>query len=654
VIFTEEFARFANLLSEPMLLVSSRGRLWAANHVAKHEFLTGRHVAGDDMLAELVEDAPEKILGYLKLCSRSSHPLPGSLSFRHAPAMIECRCSGVSFRARDTDGDPLVLLRFVSKATSVNNFVALNRRIAQLSNEVALRLQAQRAALEQGELLRVTLASIGDAVITTDSRGDITFMNPVAEAHTQCPLELALGCPIEEVFVIRDEEHGRPVDNPVRRVLREGRIVALANHTVLVSRLGVILPIEDTAAPIKVSNGELLGVVLVFHEVAARRRLERNLIKQAEALREADRRKDEFLATLAHELRNPLAALTAASHLLAKSSQKPHLAELARDALQRQVAHMAHLLDALLDVARITHGRVHLTKEYICLQTCIDAALETINPLLATKPHELRVELPQESPRLHADRVRVTQILVNLLTNAIKYTAAGGRVRLRVEVEGAEVVISVQDTGIGIPPEELDRVFEMFSQAQAAMHRSDGGLGIGLSLVRSLVQLHGGTVYAHSAGIGQGSEFIVRLPLALDQDAMTGTDQQKVAPPAQARARRILIADDNEDGAIAWAALLELVGHSVRVAHDGRKALEIAETFDPEVAIIDIGMPEMNGIDVARVLRSNDSGRRMLLIAVSGWGQPQDKQLALDAGFDFHLTKPAGVEAIEALLAAMP
>ncbi|MBM0104999.1 response regulator [Steroidobacter sp. S1-65] len=547
-----------------------------------------------------------------------------------------------------------MLLRFVSKATSVNNFVALNQRIAQLSNEVALRRQAQRAALEQGELLRVTLASIGDAVITTDIRGNITFMNPIAEAHTQCPLGLALGRPIEEVFVIRDEEHGKPVDNPVRRVLREGRIVALANHTVLVSRLGEILPIEDTAAPIKVSNGELLGVVLVFHEVAARRRLERDLIRQAEALREADRRKDEFLATLAHELRNPLAALSAASHLLAKSSQKPHLAELARDALQRQVAHMAHLLDALLDVARITHGRVHLTKEYIPLQTCIDAALETIKPLLATRPHELSVELPQVSPRVHADRVRVTQILVNLLTNAIKYTDAVGRVRLRVETVGSEVVISVQDTGIGIPPEDLDRVFEMFSQTRPAMHRSDGGLGIGLSLVRSLVQMHGGSVRAHSAGIGQGSEFVVRLPLALDQAATAGPDHRNSAEPKRTSARRILIADDNEDGAITWAALLELVGHSVRVAHNGRKALEIAETFAPEVAMIDIGMPEMNGIEVARALRSNASGRRMVLIAVSGWGQPQDKQLALDAGFDFHLTKPVELEAIEALLASMP
>jgi signal transduction histidine kinase/CheY-like chemotaxis protein len=366
-------------------------------------------------------------------------------------------------------------------------------------------------------------------------------------------------------------------------------------------------------------------------------------------LEEADRRKDEFLATLSHELRNPLAPIRNAAEVMAAPNLSEDKLLWARRVIQRQVKHMAWLLDDLLDVARITQGKLQLKRDLVTLPGIVDTAVETARPLLESRNHKLQVKLPAEQVVLDADALRVSQILANLLTNAAKYTDPGGRIELRAEIEGELLRMSVKDNGIGIPGKALPELFTLFSQVEASAARSEGGLGIGLALVKGLVELHGGTVAADSAGSGQGSEFIVHLPLvppSLAASAKLVPDK----PSVRAVGRRVLIADDNRDAADSLATLLQLSGHEVRVAYGGAAALSLAQTFRPEFALLDIGMPDLNGYRVAEALRAEPWGAAPYLVALTGWGQDEEKRKALAAGFDAHLTKPIELEQLTRLL----
>jgi len=365
------------------------------------------------------------------------------------------------------------------------------------------------------------------------------------------------------------------------------------------------------------------------------------------ALREADRRKDVFLATLAHELRNPLAPIRNAAQMLASPQLGSEQLQWARSVIQRQVKHMALLLDDLLDVARITQGKLELKKQQLSLNSVVDSAVEAARPLLDRKSHRFSVTLPSEPITLDADPLRLSQVLSNLLTNAAKYTDAGGHIGLSGRIEDGGLCLSIKDNGIGIPAESLSGIFTIFFQVEDAAARSEGGLGIGLALVNGLIELHGGSVEAKSEGLGRGSEFIVRLPIVNpDLVAIPMTDGTSAAPIG----RRILVADDNQDAADSLAMILELDGHDVRVAHDGRAALSVAQTFHPDVALLDIGMPQLNGYDVARALRQEPWGAGIILIALTGWGQESDRQKAVVDGFDHHLTKPIDPDALESLM----
>ncbi len=367
-------------------------------------------------------------------------------------------------------------------------------------------------------------------------------------------------------------------------------------------------------------------------------------------LENANKRKDEFLATLAHELRNPLAALSSAAQLLIRAEQKPAIAAVARDALTRQVDQMARLLDDLLDLARITHGRVHLRKSILSLDEAVDAAVETSRPIYEAKHHSLAVERSPEPIWVDADRVRLAQIFTNLLTNAAKYTDSGGTIVISIRRVEDCARIAVKDNGIGLSAEALPRVFDMFSQSTPALERSEGGLGIGLALVKGLVELHGGRVSARSEGIGRGSEFSVELPLVIKElEQAPRPAGGSSSDHARISGCKILIADDNKDTAQSWATLLELEGCETRIAFSGVQALQIAADFRPHVALLDIGMPEVNGYDAARRLRST-LGDSVLLVAVTGWGQEQDKQAAREAGFDAHFTKPINLQQIIELI----
>ena len=495
---------------------------------------------------------------------------------------------------------------------------------------------------EQRAWFEVTLSSIGDAVITTDIRGHVTFINPIGEAMTGWALADAMGLPLERIFNIVNEQTRQPVANPVAKVLQEGIIVGLANHTVLIAKDGTEVAIEDSAAPIRDASGAVSGAVMVFHDVTARRRAET-------ALREADRRKDEFIATLAHELRNPLAPIRQAALISKAPGATEAQKRWSHDVIDRQVQYMSLLLDDLLDISRVTRGTLVLRMQPTELASAVNVAIETARPMIDAKRHVLSIELPHEPVQFTADPLRVAQVLSNLLTNAAKYTDPEGQIRLLASCEADQLVIRVADSGVGITTDNLPRIFQMFSQVHPTMDRSEGGLGIGLALAKGLVELHGGTIEASSGGLGHGSEFIVRLPRRVSSRSRE-LKADTTAVAARITRRRVLVADDNRDSAETLAMLLRVEGHEVMIAHDGAAALAAFGGFAPDIVLLDIGMPGPNGYEVARQIRQGRPGAGVKLIAITGWGQEGDKERAFAAGFDHHLTKPVDTRQLSELL----
>ncbi|WP_322094390.1 response regulator [Paraburkholderia bannensis] len=383
-------------------------------------------------------------------------------------------------------------------------------------------------------------------------------------------------------------------------------------------------------------------------ELVANVRALLRLYAAEKALRDADRRKDHFLATLAHELRNPLAPIRNAIELLDPRHGASDAGRAdARLIASRQVEHLGRLVDDLLDVSRISHGKIALQMTTLDLRQIVELAVETSRPALDAKQQQLSVTLTPGPCHVVGDAIRVAQIISNLLSNSAKYTAIGGAVTLRLEAGSDEVAISVRDNGIGIAPDELPYVFELFMQSRDAVKRADGGLGIGLALVQELAELHGGSVSAYSEGLGKGSEFVVRLPVVrAPQTDNASTENNNMDNETTSRKRRVLIADDNVDSATSLLMLLELEGHDVRVAHDGPSALAIAESFLPHVAILDIGLPGMDGHALAKAMRALPATARTQLIALTGYGQERDRQATTEAGFDRHLVKPAPFDEI--------
>ena len=401
------------------------------------------------------------------------------------------------------------------------------------------------------------------------------------------------------------------------------------------------------ANPISDETGTLIGAVNVLVDISDRKRAE-------DALKEADRSKNEFLATLAHELRNPLAPIRAAVKILQLKAKPTPESQSALDVIDRQTRQMTRLIDDLLDIARITSNKLELRKERIELRNVLNAAVETSQPLIEQRGHELILEVSDKPIYLDGDLVRLAQVVSNLLNNAAKYTERGGRIWLTAAKEESNAVVSVRDTGMGITPEVLPRIFEMFTQAERAISGSPGGLGIGLTLVRRLVQMHGGTITVRSDGPGKGSEFIIALPMFDQLPAeVESVKPAREALPHKTAPARILVVDDNHDSADSLGLLLELVGNEVRVVHDGQTAVDVANEFKPRVVLLDIGLPTLNGYDAARKIREQPWGKQAVIIAVTGWGEDVDRQRSKQAGFDHHLVKPVDLDALTALLASL-
>jgi len=637
---------------------------------------------------------------------------------------------------------------------------------------------AEARAHQRRELFRVTLRSIGDAVITTDTRGCITDLNEVAESLTGWSHHDAIGQSLDRVFNIVNEVTSKPVENPAIRALREGIVVGLANHTLLIKKDGTECPIDDSAAPIRNEFGFVSGCVLIFRDVTAqrlnernkasqlltarllasivessndaiiskaldgtiqswnaaaetlfgytseqavgkhvsliipperiaeedkiiarlkeghriehfetervrsdghhitvsltisplkddsgnvigaskiardvtqRKRLEDNLRKLAADLAETDRRKNEFLATLAHELRNPLAPISNMIEVVKRAGDNGELLKQAHETIERQLAQMVRLVDDLLDLNRITHDRLELRRSEVDLATVIEQAVEVARPLIDAAGQKLTIDLPDDAIYLNADQARLAQVFGNLLNNSCKYTRPNGAISLSARRNGNdEVLVSVRDNGAGIPPDKVDSIFDMFMQVDRSSDRSQSGLGIGLTLVKRLVEMHGGSIEVHSDGEEQGSEFVVHLPI-ISKPAVVSAPVSHVAPESSAQ-RRILIVDDNRDSADSLAMLFEITGNQTYLAHDGVEALESIEKYHPEVVLLDIGLPKLDGHEVCRRVREQPWGKDIRIIALTGWGQEDDRRKSEEAGFNGHLVKPVDYDKLLALL----
>ncbi len=632
--------------------------------------------------------------------------------------------------------------------------------------KVSLRRQVeeQRRELERNRnQLRVTLASIGDGVIATDVEARVTFLNPEAERLTGWRSDQAEGKPLEDVFAIVSEETRKQAENPALRSLREGTIVGLANHTVLLARDGVERPIDDSAAPIRDERGEVFGAVLVFRDVTERRQTEQSLLLQSRVLdsmtegvivsdddgvifytnpaedrmfgyergellgkpvgiRDAgspeenerrrkeiqahlkqhgswagewrnrrkdgstfvsycrlstllvgdrlcsvcvqedaterkrledelqqrvnelaltDKRKDEFLAMLAHELRNPLAPIMNSLHILRLKHSDWKAVDQVRVMMERQVGHLTRLVDDLLDVSRITQGKVTLKLERLDLARLARESVTDHQTQFAGGKVTLTADLPDTPVWVTGDATRLTQIIDNFLNNSLKFTNPGGQVVVSIRTAEGRARLAVRDNGIGIEPGVLPTIFDVFAQADKSLDRTRGGLGLGLAIVKGLIELHGGSVAARSEGLGRGTEMIVSLPLEQELPALAPADRPRRGP---GRHRRVLIIEDNRDSAESLRMLLEVSGYEVRIASTGTEGVRAATEWQPDTVVCDIGLPELDGFAVARQLRSNPATASVRLIAVTGYGREEDVAHARVAGFDDHLVKPADPE----------
>ena len=498
---------------------------------------------------------------------------------------------------------------------------------------------AEARAQVAARQLETTFRAINDGVCLLDATGCILRCNPA--------MATLLGRPEKDVL-------GQRFSEVVRQTLGLADFPPLADTAFQGPRRALELNAGTrwyrvATDPVWDHTGRLTGAVHVLTDITVRKQLDAELQRQAIELADANRAKDEFLAMLGHELRNPLAPiLNAVGVMRAAGSPEPLLSR-SRDTIERQVHHMARLVDDLLDVSRITRGTIELRHGTVDLAQLARQVAQNTRPLMESHGHTFEVSIPEEAIWLRADATRLEQVFANLLTNAAKYTPDGGEIRLTCWIEDDEAVVRVQDSGRGIPPEMLPRVFELFTQVSPTIDRAQGGLGLGLTLVRRLVEMHGGEVTAYSAGLGQGAEFVVRLPLASPRQSGALPDHRvpTAGPPPS---KRILIVEDNVDSRETLRDLLELWGHEVAVAPDGDAGFAAFSANPPDVALIDIGLPGLSGYDLTRQIRSAGVSAPLRLVALTGYGQPEDRRRALEAGFDDHLVKPLDPEKLRQLL----
>jgi PAS domain S-box-containing protein len=576
--------------------------------------------------------------------------------FKAVQASDESR-NPTQYRVRNAEGvhvwvedRPLIVRDDAGTVTrmvgSTVNIEARRRADGEIAASLTQARQAQASAEElrerieqQARLFDAALSSIHDYVYIFDAKGRFVYANRLLLNLWGLGAEQALGRTMAQLGYSEDVQ-ARLLED-IQAVLATGRpTTSLTTYT---SATGAQGSFENVLAPVLDAGGAVTMVAGASRDVTERMRMER-------ALKDSDRRKDEFIATLAHELRNPLAPIRYAVELLRGTAAMPRGAVTAIDMIDRHVRQLTRLVDDLLDVSRISTGKIVLKKEPLSVSQIVERAIEAARPMIESRRHRLDVALPPDTVWVEGDETRLTQILVNLLGNAAKYMEEVGQIRFEVYDNGGYVELRIIDGGMGIPPEMLGSVFDLFTQVDASLGRGTGGLGIGLNLVKQLVALHGGSVEAHSAGIGRGSKFVVRLPTIAPP---VPTEPIPASAGHPCRPLRILVVDDNVDSADSMAVLLRIAGHQTATANSGPAAIEVALALQPDVLLLDIGLPGMDGYEVARRLRSMAQTRNVMLIAVTGYGQPEDHRRSQEAGFDHHLIKPVELETVKQILSSL-
>ncbi|CAN5226154.1 hypothetical protein BH10PLA2_BH10PLA2_18440 [soil metagenome] len=515
------------------------------------------------------------------------------------------------------------------------SYTAYVRDLSEQKDAVA----AVRASEER---YRDLVENANDIIYTHELSGRLTSWNRAGERISGYKSDEILGMNIASLIAPDHLEHARQMI--AHKVVEGGRT---AYELDIVTKDGRRLTVEISSRMAR-QPGKAPYVQGMARDITERKRAEH-------ALKDADRKKDEFLAMLAHELRNPLAPIRNALQILTMAGDNVTIVHEMREMMERQVQQMVRLVDDLFDVSRITRGTFELRQERVDILAVAATALEISKPFVEARKHTLIVNLPNHSLHVQADRARLAQVVSNLLNNSARYTPEGGEISLTIQQQNQQVMPTVRDNGIGIPQEMLAHVFDMFTQVNGSLPGSQGGLGIGLTLVRNLVEMHGGVVEVKSDGVGMGSEFVVRLPLIEPGRLHAGPDEcQPVKATNKARAQRVLVVDDNVDAAESLARMLRLLGNEVHTAHDGPAALDLAVDFNPEVILLDIGLPGLDGLEVARRLRQVQGLQQCLLLAQTGWGQDEDRRRTREAGFDHHLVKPLNLAVLQKLLAEKP
>ena len=514
-------------------------------------------------------------------------------------------------------------------------------------NTVRKQVEAERMLLDQRVrdqqfYTRSLIESNIDALMTTDPRGIISDVNKQMEELTGCTRDELIGAPFKDYFTNPDR-----AEAGIKLVLSEGKVKDY--ELTARARDGQETVVSYNATTFYDRDRKLQGVFAAARDVTERSRLEKQMQLQSAELSDLHRRKDEFLAMLSHELRSPLAPISNAVQILGmQHGNENEVQREARGIIERQTSQLRHLVDDLLEVSRITTGMVQLRKVSVAVGDIMKSAIETVRPQIDQRKHDMTVSIPPDPIWLHADAARLEQVIVNLLTNAAKYTDVSGKIWLSAEQVGDECLLRVRDTGVGITPELLPCIFDLFTQAERSLDRSQGGLGIGLALVQRLTELHGGKVEVSST-LRQGSEFLIRLPI--EKFHSTAMPSHLVESPVQKpHPLRVLIVDDNVDTVLSFSMLLKASGSEVKTAHDGPTAVKIAQEYVPDVVLLDIGLPGLNGYEVARQIRKQPSLRNVVLVALTGYGQESDKQASTEAGFNHHLIKPARIAEIRQIL----
>jgi PAS domain S-box-containing protein len=545
-------------------------------------------------------------------------------------------------RRKDGTTFPMELAISVFRLGDRSNFTGIVRDITE-------RKQAEEELRQAEERMRSVVNHVIDGIITIDEQGKVESFNPAAEKLFGYTRPEVIG---QNVKLLMPEPYHGEHDGYIANYVRTGqaKIIGIGREVVGRRKDGSTFPMELAVSAFHLGPRRFFtGIV---RDITERKRLEHELRQRLDELAEADRQKNEFLAMLAHELRNPLAPICNALHLIKMPGADSVTVDEARDMMERQTHQLVRLVDDLLDVSRIIRGNIELRKEPLDLAVAVTRAVETAHPVIDAHGHQLNVSLPEQPIFVEADLIRLAQIIANLLTNAAKYTDVAGRIWLTVEREDEHGVVRVRDSGIGIAPEFLSRIFDVFVQGDRSLARSQGGLGIGLTLVKRLVEMHGGTVAVSSAGLGEGSEFVVRLPALSEAQTRRAHERPGVQPRVtDALRRRVLVVDDNVDAAKSIAMILKLSGYDVHCVHDGPSALEAAQAYRPDVVVLDIGLPGMSGYEVAQRLRQQPEFKRTPLVAVTGYGQDEDRRLSKEAGIDHHLTKPVDPSALQRFVA---